>query len=165
MNSDVHPVRDLVSRIAPVLASDPDRYTDMWDLDEVFWKDYPKPWDLDRACRAFEAVISSYKPWSGQLVATFQIWLRQSDQLLVEAPILTSADSLELSPNHPPAVGFAKKIRLMHGIYEAYRVPVPQQLVNHQDGDIRTYYECFRTPEAQAAGEPYDRIVVFSHWS
>jgi hypothetical protein len=166
MNSDVQTVSELIHRIAPTLASDLDRYADTWDLDEVFWKDYPKPWNADRACRAFEAVIGSYQPWSSTLLATCQIWLTQSNQLRVDAPILIGdLESLDLSSYHPPSVGLAKKVRPMYAIYEAYRVPVPQQLIDPQDGQIRAYYECFRTHEAQAAGEPYDRVVVFHHWS
>lgn len=165
MNSDVQLLRKAVSRIASDLTSNPDRHSDIWDLDEIFWKSYPKPWDVDRAVHAFTTVIECYSPWSEQLAAILQIWLGQVDVLQIEAPSLIDMTGLDISPYHPPSVGLIKKVRPIPAPYEMYRSPISQQLVNVQDGEIRAYYECSRTPEAQAAGEPYDCIVIFQHWA
>jgi hypothetical protein len=165
VNSDVQVLRKAISRIAPDLVSNPDRHSDMWDLDEIFWKNYQKPWNVDRAVHAFMTMIDYYLPWSEQLAAVLQIWLGQVGVLQVEAPSLIDPMALDTSSYHPPSVGLIKKVRPIPVPYEVYRVPISLQLVNVQDGDIRAYYECFRTPEAQAAGEPYDCIVVLQHWA
>jgi hypothetical protein len=164
VSGDAHVVSKLVARLAGALASSPDARGELWDLDEIFWNDYPKPWDVGRAIGAFAAAVDCYAPWSEQLVATLQIWLRQSDVLRVEAPALSSVAGLDVNPDHPPAVGVIRKARPVPA-YELYRVPVSQQLVDLPDGQVRAYYECFRTVSAQAAGEPYDRIVVLQHWA
>jgi hypothetical protein len=163
VSSDALVVSELIARQAAALVSAPDASSEMWDLDQIFWEDYPKPWDVGRAVGAFAAAVDCYAPWSEQLVATLQIWLRQSDVLRVAAPALSVA-GLDVNPHHPPALGVIRKARPAPA-YELYRVPVPQQLVGNPAGQVRAYYECFRTVSAQAADEPYDRIVVLQHWA
>jgi hypothetical protein len=162
VSSDAQAVGELISRIAPALVAAPDRVSDFWDLDQIFWQDYPKPWNIERAMRCFTAVVDSYSPWSEQLLATLQIWLQQTPVLLTEAPDLGSVASLDVNPYHPPGIGLSKKSRPVR-IYETYRVPVSQQLVSTPDGHVRAYYECFRNLAEQAANEPYDRILVIQH--
>jgi hypothetical protein len=163
VSKDAQTVSELISRISPILVAAPDRHADLWDLDQVFWEDYPKPWDVERALRSFTAAADAFLPWSDQLVVTLQIWLQQTDVLRVEAPSVSSVTSLDVSSYRPPAVGLVKKSWLVP-VYEVYRVPVSHHLVDAVGGQVRAYYECFRTAEAQAANEPYDRIVMFQHW-
>jgi hypothetical protein len=165
MAADSDLIRELVSRIAPALVADPNRYSELWDLDEVFWKDYPKPWDLGRAAQAFAALVNCYSPWSSPLAANLQIWLEQASDLVAAAPEMDSMESLDVSIEHPPGIGLSKKIRPQLPVrYERYQRPVQQAVIQVSSGEIHAYYECFRMPDAINSDEPYDRIVVFQHW-
>jgi hypothetical protein len=156
-------VRELIERMAPALISDPNRYTELWDLDEVFWKNYAKPWNIDRAFQAFAWVTDYYGPWAAQLVAGLQIWLAQTGTLYTGITHLDSMTTLDISLDHPPAIFLAKKVRPIPLFYESYRCPLSQSLVSPSWGRVETYYECFRMPRALADNEPYDRIVAFWH--
>lgn len=163
MTKDRELIQGLVFKISPALVADSGRYSELWDLDEIFWKDYPKPWSIERALGAFDSLIECYSPWSGQLIASLQIWLGQTINLVATAPKLDLVTSLDVSTNHPPSVVLSKRIRPVPVPYEMYRVPVHQYIMHPREGEVRAYYECFRTFEALSMDEPYDRIIVLQH--
>jgi hypothetical protein len=156
-------IRDLANRIAPTLIADESRYSDLWDLDEVFWESYPRPWNIQRAMEAFAQIVDIYKPWAGQLAAVLQIWHTQTEDLSRAVPLIEGT-LIDINPVHPPTVGFVKRVRKIPAPYEHYQSPFRQRLVKCSWGTVHAYYECFRTAEAIAGNEAYDRVLVFSHW-
>jgi hypothetical protein len=165
MSSDNALVRELAARVGPALVLADERYGDMWDLDEVFWEAYARPWDISRAIDAFRYLVGSYAEWASHLVATLVINLRQSPTLDHAAPNPLTLDALDVSQDHPPSIGFGKVLRPASITYEHYRVPINQQFVVVTPGEVRAYYECWRTAAAMQASEPYDRALVFQHWN
>jgi hypothetical protein len=163
MDIDDQAVEELIQRVAPTLISDSDRYTELWDLDELFWKNYPRPWNIDRAFQAFLVAIDSYAQWANLLVVGLQLWLTQTATLCTEAPSLDGAKVLSVNEAHPPGISISKKARPSVPTYELYRRPVEQNLIRPPWGEIEAQYDCFRTRQAMAADEPYDRVVVFWH--
>jgi hypothetical protein len=163
MDSDDARLGSLIDRIAPSLISDRDRYSDMWDMDEIFWKEYLKPWDIGRAFYAFEWIIGNYEPLADELGAFLWIWLPQTADLSTRIPLLDAIASIDANSAHPPGVGFTKKARPRQP-YEHYEVPVEQGLVRYSWGTVRAYYKCFRFDEALRNDEAYDRALVFEHW-
>jgi len=158
-------VVDFAARVAPTLMEAGNRYGDMWDLDEIFWKTYPAPWDVERALRAFRLLVASYGEWASRLVAILTINLTQSTVLDSRTPDLSAPVSLDVSSFQPPALGFGKRLRPALITYEHYRVPLAQELVTVESGEVRAYYECWRTSEAMGLGEPYSRAVMLQHWA
>jgi len=163
--SDAQLVGNWAARIAPALLADEHRYGDMWDLDEIFWKTYPAPWDVHRAIQAFEHLVSICSAWSSELVATFVINLVQSAALNIHPSRVDKLESLDVSPHQPPALGLGKKWRPAQVTYEHYRVPIRQQFVDVSSGGVFAHYECWRTAQAMTAREPYSRAIILQHWA
>jgi hypothetical protein len=161
MDTDATLIRDLAHRLAPALTAEPGRTADLWDLDEIFWQDYPKPWNVERAVEAFQALIEYYEPWAKQLVALFEIWLPQTQSLCTESPALSGVIPANASLDRPPAIGLMRKIRDLRAPYEHYQMPIQQGIVRPPWGAIQAYYEYFRSDEAAAMGERYDRVLIF----
>ncbi len=163
MDTDSSAIREWAERAGQELMADPSRYTELWDLDEIFWNDYPRPWDLGRAVAAFVSLIDCYVPWRETLFAGLQICLRQVSELAVEVPRSISLDGLDVNQDHPPAIFLAKNLRPPLSSYELYRAPVAQTIVKSHLGQVEAYYECFRTRQAIEEREPYDRVIVIRH--
>jgi hypothetical protein len=161
MDTDAALIRDLAHRMAPALAAEPGMTADLWDLDEIFWQDYPKPWNVGRAVEAFQALIEYYEPWAKQLVALLQIWLPQTQNLCTEIPVLGEDILVDVSLDRPPAIGLMRKVRDLRPPYEHYQIPIQQSILRPLRGAIQAYYECFRSDEAAAMGEQYDRVLIF----
>jgi hypothetical protein len=97
-------------------------------------------------------------------MASLQIWLSQATSLVIKEPEMNPIGNLDVNAEHPPAIGLSRRIRPLPAPYEKYQIPMNQTAVQTSTGEVRAYYECFRTLDALRENEPYDRIIVLQHW-
>jgi hypothetical protein len=148
-------------RVVPQMANE-SHYGEAWDMDQIYGREYQRPWDVDRAIDGFQYLqqlsIRAFREVETLLV----IHLRQSLTLDPAPPVFVRPAELDVSTYHPPTLTFRKRLHpevmsleIYHSILEVGGTPLAGI-------SERWYYECWRTQEAKGLGEPFDRDIVIA---
>jgi len=133
-----------------------------WDLDQILWPHYTRPWDAARAWRVYCAVLDTVGTAQPSLLVSLRIPLKQSNVLCTTVENLVVS---EMNEHRPPSIGLSKLAQTVRSGDEFYMRTLGSDVKLFDGWSNRVHvgatYECRRTDEAVRLDEPYDRYVVF----
>lgn len=145
------------------MIKEPRRFSESWDLDQIFVNEYQYPWDLERALTAFNEVVELCRNETTDLLASLIIHLVQSPILEIKPPVFESLNDLDIDVQHPPSLLVQKAVHPDPPATEMFRLPIEIGNTYLVNNSVHAYYVSWRSRQAQRLGEVYDREMVISY--